>query len=377
MRVKEISKLMKVDNRRVYDVVNLLSIFPNEEESFVIRINKDNIFYFKWRHCFIDDINLKDRLQELVKRNCLLFNRVNALKANINKKIPFKQFALEVFKSDEEMPEDIQLLLIQLNSTNPATGRIKKFDFEEEKNYRPFLDKRIGQEVDASSLGDEFKGYILKITGGCDKDGFPMMTGVATNNRVRLLLDGRNGCYKPLRNGERRRKTVRGAIVAGDISVLNTVVVKKGEGEIEGVTNDALPMRAGPKRASHIRKLFNLSQKDDVKKFVIRREVAKKHPKEGKSTKRSKAPKIQRLVTPRRLQHKAQKLEAKKLHKIAMLKEAKRYAAILNRYKVLKAHGMKVVSFADTDAVFKQNKAGSKKAASKGKKVNSKKTGKK
>ncbi|GAB1225838.1 hypothetical protein ENUP19_0264G0003 [Entamoeba nuttalli] len=377
MRVKEISKLMKVDNRRVYDVVNLLSIFPNEEESFVIRINKDNIFYFKWRHCFIDDINLKDRLQELVKRNCLLFNRVNALKANINKKIPFKQFALEVFKLDEEMPEDIQLLLIQLNSTNPATGRIKKFDFEEEKNYRPFLDKRIGQEVDASSLGDEFKGYILKITGGCDKDGFPMMTGVATNNRVRLLLDGRNGCYKPLRNGERRRKTVRGAIVAGDISVLNTVVVKKGEGEIEGVTNDALPMRAGPKRASHIRKLFNLSQKDDVKKFVIRREVAKKHPKEGKSTKRSKAPKIQRLVTPRRLQHKAQKLEAKKLHKIAMLKEAKRYAAILNRYKVLKAHGMKVVSFADTDAVFKQNKAGSKKAASKGKKVNSKKTGKK
>ncbi|GAT94259.1 40S ribosomal protein s6 putative [Entamoeba histolytica] len=363
MRVKEISKLMKVDNRRVYDVVNLLSIFPKEEESFVIRMNKDNIFYFKWRYCFIDDINIKDRLQELVKRNCLLFNRVNALKANINKKIPFKKFALEVFKSDEEMPEDIQLLLIQLNSTQPCLNS---------KNDLPVVLKSM-----KSSLGDEFKGYILKITGGCDKDGFPMMTGVATNNRVRLLLDGRNGCYKPLRNGERRRKTVRGAIVAGDISVLNTVVVKKGEGEIEGVTNDALPMRAGPKRASHIRKLFNLSQKDDVKKFVIRREVAKKHPKEGKSTKRSKAPKIQRLVTPRRLQHKAQKLEAKKLHKIAMLKEAKRYAAILNRYKVLKAHGMKVVSFADTDAVFKQNKAGSKKAASKGKKVNSKKTGKK
>ncbi|EDR23284.1 hypothetical protein EDI_148040, partial [Entamoeba dispar SAW760] len=109
MRVKEISKLMKVDNRRVYDVVNLLSIFPNEEESFVIRINKDNIFYFKWRHCFIDGISLKDRLQELVKRNCLLFNRMNALKLSVNKKIPFKKFALEVFKSDEEIPEDVQL----------------------------------------------------------------------------------------------------------------------------------------------------------------------------------------------------------------------------------------------------------------------------
>jgi len=265
---------------------------------------------------------------------------------------------------------------MKINVANPSTGRIKKFEFEEEKNYRPFFDKRVGQEVDASCLGDEFKGYILKITGGCDKDGFPMMTGVATNNRVRLLLDGRKGCYKPLRDGERRRKTVRGAIVAQDISVLNTVIVKKGEGEIEGVTSDPVPLRRGPKRASHIRRLFNLSDKDDVKKFVIRREVTRKQPKEGKSKVRSKAPKIQRLITPRRLQHKAQKLEAKKLHKIAMLHEAKRYAAILNRYKVLKAHGAKVVTIADTEAVFKQGKGG-KKADKKGKKQATKKTGKK
>ena len=86
---------------------------------------------------------------------------------------------------------------MKFNIANPATGKIKKFDFEEEANYRPFFDKRVGQEVEADSLGPEFKGYILKITGGCDKQGFPMMTGVATNNRVRLLLDGRTGAYKP------------------------------------------------------------------------------------------------------------------------------------------------------------------------------------
>ena len=150
---------------------------------------------------------------------------------------------------------------MKFNIANPATGKIKKFDFEEEHFYRPFFDKRVGQEVEADSLGPEFKGYILKITGGCDKQGFPMMTGVATNNRVKLLLDGRTGCYKPLRNGERRRKTVRGAVVANDIAVLNAVIVKKGEGEIEGVTGEPLPMRRGPKRASKIRKLFNLGQK--------------------------------------------------------------------------------------------------------------------
>ena len=32
----------------------------------------------------------------------------------------------------------------------------------------------MGQEVDAECLGEEYKGYVFKITGGNDKDGFPM-----------------------------------------------------------------------------------------------------------------------------------------------------------------------------------------------------------
>ena len=51
--------------------------------------------------------------------------------------------------------------------------------------------------------------------------------------------------------------------------------------------------------ASKIRRFFNLSKDDDVRKFVIRREVTQKN---GKTT--TKAPKIQRLVTPIRLQRK-------------------------------------------------------------------------
>jgi small subunit ribosomal protein S6e len=34
----------------------------------------------------------------------------------------------------------------------------------------------------------EFKGYVFKIMGGCDKQGFPMKQGVLTSGRVRLLL---------------------------------------------------------------------------------------------------------------------------------------------------------------------------------------------
>lgn len=51
--------------------------------------------------------------------------------------------------------------------------------------------------------------------------------------------------------------------------------------------------------ANNIRKLFNLTKEDDVRKFVIRRKIEK----EGKKP-YTKAPRIQRLVTPERLQRK-------------------------------------------------------------------------
>jgi small subunit ribosomal protein S6e len=34
-----------------------------------------------------------------------------------------------------------------------------------------------------------------------------------------------------------------------------------------------LPKRLGPKRATKIRKFFNLGKEDDVRKYVVRREV--------------------------------------------------------------------------------------------------------
>lgn len=65
--------------------------------------------------------------------------------------------------------------------------------------------------------------------------------------------------------------------------------------EIPGLTDSTVPRRLGPKRASKIRKLFNLSKEDDVKQFVIKRPLPLK---EGQTKQRFKAPKIQRLITP-------------------------------------------------------------------------------
>merc|ERR1719363_14930 len=81
----------------------------------------------------------------------------------------------------------------------------------------------------------------MRITGGNDKQGFPMKQGVLTNQRVRLLLSKGHSCYRPRRKGERKRKSVRGCIVSSDLSVLNLVIVKKGDNDIPGLTDSERP----------------------------------------------------------------------------------------------------------------------------------------
>lgn len=143
----------------------------------------------------------------------------------------------------------------------------------------------MSQEVSGDSLGDEFKGYIFRITGGNDKQGFPMKQGVLVPHRVRLLLSKGHSCYRPRRDGERRRKSVRGCIVGPDLSVLALKIVKQGDAEIPGLTDSVIPKQWGPKRATKIRKLFNLAKDDDVRKYVIRKTVIPKNAEKKPKTK--------------------------------------------------------------------------------------------
>ncbi len=89
---------------------------------------------------------------------------------------------------------------------------------------------KIGTEFDASTVG--LQGYTLRITGGSDKNGFPMKKDVEGPRRIKSLLSGGVG-FKPRRKGQRRRKTVRGNTISDDIVQINTIVVKKGSKSIE------------------------------------------------------------------------------------------------------------------------------------------------
>jgi len=217
---------------------------------------------------------------------------------------------------------------MKLNISYPPNGSQKCIEVDDEKKLRSVYDKRMSQEVVGDELGDQFKGYIFKITGGNDKQGFPMKQGILTNTRVKVLMGVGATCFRPRRTGERKRKSVRGCIVGADLAVIHMVVVKKGEEEIPGLTDRYLPRRLGPKRASKIKKLFNLSKQDDVRKYVIRRELTAK---EGKTLKgkKSKAPKIQRLVTPLSLQRKRHRVALKKQRSDKNRTEAAEYAKLL------------------------------------------------
>src|SRR3989475_6518033 len=113
---------------------------------------------------------------------------------------------------------------------DPKTGKAYKKDIT--GHYaNALIGKKIGEDLDGLYVG--LPGYKLQITGGSDKDGFPMRTDLPGPRRKRLLLSGGVG-FPPVRPGMREKKTGRGNTVAPDILQLNLRIVVRGPKAIEG-----------------------------------------------------------------------------------------------------------------------------------------------
>jgi len=129
--------------------------------------------------------------------------------------------------------------------SNPEDGTAKTITLDP-RVFSLFVGKKIGDELDGSVIG--LKGYRIRITGGTDKDGFPMRPDVGGPRRVRILLSGGVGFHpkeKPpskkkkrrqlrRKKGLRRRRMVRGNVISPEIVQINAVLVpvKKEKEEV-------------------------------------------------------------------------------------------------------------------------------------------------
>ncbi len=94
------------------------------------------------------------------------------------------------------------------------------------------IGKKINDEVDGIFVS--LPGYKLQITGGTNKDGFPMRRDFPGTSRKRLLLSEGLG-FKPKDSGVRKKKSVRGNTINPDIVQINMKVIKHSSKPIENL----------------------------------------------------------------------------------------------------------------------------------------------
>jgi len=115
--------------------------------------------------------------------------------------------------------------------SDPETRNSYQKELEEDKAI-VLVGKKINDEINGDVLG--LSGYAFKITGGSDKDGFPMHPNIRGQGKKKVLLEGPPG-FHPKLNGQRKRKTVHGNTISQFISQVNVKVVKKGEKQLDEI----------------------------------------------------------------------------------------------------------------------------------------------
>ncbi|KAF3827100.1 hypothetical protein GH733_002586 [Mirounga leonina] len=78
---------------------------------------------------------------------------------------------------------------MELNIAFPATGCQKFIEVDDECQLCSFYEKRKATEAAAAAaVGEEWKGYVVRISGSDDKQGFSTKQAILTHGRVHLLL---------------------------------------------------------------------------------------------------------------------------------------------------------------------------------------------
>ncbi len=94
----------------------------------------------------------------------------------------------------------------------------------EESNV--FLNKKIKEKIEGSHFG--FKGYEFEITGGSDKEGFPMRYDVEGLVRKKIFVTKGKIGARITKKGTRIRKSVANNLISQNTSQINLKVIKTG-----------------------------------------------------------------------------------------------------------------------------------------------------
>lgn len=129
--------------------------------------------------------------------------------------------------------------------SDPETGTSSIVELEEAR-AAPLIGKRIGETIEGSIVN--LPGHKAQITGGSDKDGFPMRPSVHGGVRRRVLLSMGVG-YRPQKEGMRRRKTIRGNVITDEIVQVNMKIVEKPKGAKEAKKTKEKKKEKPPKEA--------------------------------------------------------------------------------------------------------------------------------
>jgi len=144
--------------------------------------------------------------------------------------------------------------------SEPLTRKSYQLEVDQAKAVG-LLGKKIGEEFNGDLIG--LNGYTLQITGGTDKDGFPMHPQVPGQVKKKLLLSTPPG-FHPTKKGERRRKLIRGNALSADIMQVNVKVTKKGEKPIEQI----VPQKPKPEKKEEAKEEKKVEPKKEEQKEI-------------------------------------------------------------------------------------------------------------
>jgi len=165
--------------------------------------------------------------------------------------------------------------------SEPETKKAYQLEVDQTKAVGIF-GKKIGEDFNGDVIG--LDGYVLKITGGSDKDGFPMHPSVRGPGRKRVLLAGKPG-FHPKIKGQRKRKIVRGDTLSDAIAQVNVKIVKKGERSLEQIV-PTKPKEKKQETKEEKPKEEKKEAKVEEKKETTKVEEKKEQPKETKTEKK-------------------------------------------------------------------------------------------